>query len=252
MKHLLFFILFTKLSLGQHALNEQFDDSSLVKVETINFYAADSVLITADTYFLKDISPTVLLCHQAGYSRGEYIETAKKINALGFSCMAIDQRSGREVNNIINRTAQNAESKLMNVGHSGAKKDLEAAISYLYHINNNEPIIIVGSSYSASLALLLGTESEKIKAIAAFSPGEYLLGIDLARSLTALNKPTFVTSSKRESGPVEKLMRFVAPDTYTQFKPSFKGIHGSKALWKTTEGHTIYWNKFKEFLLKHK
>jgi len=62
--------------------------------ETITFYAQDSVLVTADTYFIKDVAPTVLLCHQAGYSRGEYLETAKKLNALGYSCMAIDQRSG--------------------------------------------------------------------------------------------------------------------------------------------------------------
>ena len=99
--------------------------------ETITFYAKDSVLISADTYFIEEPKAVLLLCHQAGFSRGEYLVTAKKLNALGYSCMAIDQRSGNEVNGVKNRTAINANDKQMNVGYAGAKKDLEAAIDYL-------------------------------------------------------------------------------------------------------------------------
>lgn len=218
---------------------------------TITFYAKDSVLITADTYFLNSIQPTVLLCHQAGFSRGEYIVSAKKLNKLGFSCMAIDQRSGKEVNGIINQTARNAESKLMNVGYAGAKQDLEAAIEFLYKLNGNQPIILVGSSYSASLALWLGSTNDKIKAVAAFSPGEYLKNMDLADSIRQLKIPTFITSSQREIQPVEKLMRYVSPKYVTHFKPIGKGIHGSRALWDSTDGHEAYWNAFKNFLQKH-
>jgi len=222
------------------------------KVNTITFYAKDSVLITADTYFLKDIPPTVLLCHQAGFSRGEYIETAKKLNDLGFSCMAIDQRSGSEVNGITNQTAIDANTKKMNVGYTGAKKDVDAAIDYLYELNGNQTIILVGSSYSASLALWLGSEDTRLKAVAAFSPGEYLKNLTLAETIKTLSIPTFVTSSMRETGPVEKLLRFVKPKYVTHFKPAVKGIHGSRALWDTTKGHQAYWNAFKEFMLVNK
>ncbi len=214
--------------------------------KTITFLSKDSVLITADTYFLNDVEP-----HQAGFSRGEYIETAKKINKLGFSCMAIDQRSGKEVNGIINQTAIDADSKFMNVGYTGAKRDLEAAIDYLYELNGNEPIILVGSSYSASLALWLGSENKKIKAVAAFSPGEYLKNMNLADTIKQLQIPTFVTSSKREIIPVKKLMRFVKPKYITHFKPDVEGIHGSRAIWDSTEGHEAYWSAFKEFLLQN-
>lgn len=219
---------------------------------TITFYAKDSVVITADTYFIEGVSPTVLLCHQAGYSRGEYINTAKELNELGFSCMAIDQRSGKKINGVTNQTAIDADSKLRNVGYAGAKKDVEAAINYLYNINGNQPIILVGSSYSASLALWIGSENEKVKAVAAFSPGEYLTGINLTKTIKRLNIPTFVTSSKRETGPVEKLLSKVKPDIVTQFKPNVKGFHGSKALWNKNEGHQNYWKAFKSFLMKHK
>ncbi len=219
---------------------------------TITFYAKDSVIITADTYYIKDIAPTVLLCHQAGYSRGEYINTAKKLNELGFSCLAIDQRSGKAVNGIINQTAIDADNKLRNVGYAGAKQDVEAAIDYLYEINGNKSIILVGSSYSASLALLISSENSKIKATAAFSPGEYLAGIDLTNTIKPIEIPIFVTSSKREISPVENLVSKVRSDLVTQFKPKVKGLHGSKALWKENKGYQNYWEAFKLFLIKHK
>jgi len=221
-------------------------------IETVTFYAKDSVQITADTYFLEGVKPTVLLCHQAGFSRGEYINTARKLNDLGFSCMAIDQRSGKEVNGIVNQTAKDADIKGMNVGYAGAKQDLEAAIDYLYALNGNQSIILVGSSYSASLALWIGSENNKVKAVAAFSPGEYLKGIDLAKTISSLQIPTFLTSSKREAKPVEKLVRNVKSKYITHFKPTVKGIHGSRALWKATEGHKEYWNAFKTFVLTNK
>ncbi len=220
--------------------------------ETITFYAKDSVQITADTYYLDGVLPTVLLCHQAGYSRGEYINTAKKLNELGFSCLAIDQRSGKEVNAIINQTAIDADAKLKNVGYTGAKQDVEAALDYLYTLNGNQPIILVGSSYSASLSLWIGSENNKVKAVAAFSPGEYLKGIPLAKTIKTLQIPTFVTSSKRETKPVEKLVSLIDATYITHYKPEMKGIHGSRALWKSTEGSEGYWKAFKVFLLENK
>ncbi len=220
--------------------------------QTVTFYAKDSVLITADTYFLKDMNSTVLLCHQAGYSRGEYIQTAKKLNALGFSCMAIDQRSGKEVNGVVNETAINANSKKLNVGYAGAKQDVDAAINYLYDLNGNKPIILVGSSYSASLALWIASENKKVKAVAAFSPGEYLKGKNLAEIIKPLKIPTFTTSSKRESSSVEKLLRNVDNNYVIHYTPKENGIHGSRAIWKTTDGYAGYWNAFKTFLLANK
>ncbi len=223
--------------------------SILSDPETVTFYAKDSVLISADTYFIDRPKATILLCHQAGFSRGEYLVTAKKLNALGYSCMAIDQRSGNEVNGVKNRTAINANDKQMNVGFAGAKKDLEAAIDYLYEHNNRQPIIVVGSSYSASLALwIAGERHKKVKAVAAFSPGEYLKGKNLAKLIRPIKIPVFVTSSKREIGPVTRLLRNVNTNYLIHYKPQEKGIHGSRAVWETTPGYKGYWQAFTSFL----
>ena len=242
-----YFLLFLSIIFGS-SMYSQNDMSN----NTISFYAKDSVIITADTYFLENINPTVLLCHQAGYSRGEYLKTAKKLNALGFSCMAIDQRSGKEVNGVVNQTTIDAQLKGRNVGYAGAKQDVDAAIDYMYNINGNQPIILVGSSYSASLALWIASNNRKVKTVAAFSPGEYLRGKNLAELIKPLSIPTFITSSKRESVPVEKLIRNVNTKYITHYKPEKKGIHGSRALWESTDGYQDYWNAFNTFLLANK
>lgn len=254
MQKVIYFLVFTFFSLSslsQESILSLPLKASKTNNSTITFYAKDSVQITADTYFVQDAKGSILLCHQAGFSRGEYINTAKKLTKLGFSCLAIDQRSGNEVNGIKNMTAADANSKLMNVGYAGAKQDIEAAIDYLFTLNGNKPIILVGSSYSASLALwIAGERNKKVKAVVAFSPGEYLKGKNLAELIKPLKIPVFITSSKREITPVDKLLRNVKPKYVTHYKPKEKGIHGSRAIWKTTNGYKGYWEAFKAFLLQ--
>lgn len=220
--------------------------------ETITFPSKDGLTITADWYAAKEASDAILLCHQAGYSRGEYLNTAKALNDLGYDCLAIDQRSGNTVNNIKNKTAALAKEKGLATNYTDAKKDIETAIDYLYLKNNNQPIILVGSSYSASLVLLIGKNNSKVKAVAAFSPGEYLKGYNVTKEITGYAKPIFVTSSKNETAKVEDLLAGISAPFLLHYKPTEQGIHGSRALWKTTDGVDGYWNAFKAFLTKIK
>jgi len=222
---------------------------NITDFKTINFPSKDGLNITADLYLIKKPKNFILLCHQAGFSRGEYIETAKKLNKLGYSCMAIDQRSGNVANNVINQTAKLAKNDGVEVKtYLDVKPDIEAAINYVYKMNKSKPIIIVGSSYSASLSLLLAVNNDKIKAVAAFSPGEYLKGLNLANAIAALDKPLFVTSSKKEIKSVEVLISKVKSKKITQFKPKVKSIHGSRALWSKTIGNQDCWKSFRAFL----
>jgi hypothetical protein len=213
-----------------------------------SFPSRDSLLIFADIYERKDSKPTVLLCHQAGFSRGEYRETAFRIGSIGFSSIAIDQRSGNEANNIINKTAQLAMEKELPTEYIDAKQDIEAAIDYLYKLNDNQSIVLVGSSYSASLVLLIGKNNDKVKAVAAFSPGEYIKGLNIQDSIIGYDKPIFITSSKTETEASKTLISGVDTVWTHHFQPDFEGIHGSSALWETTEGNEKYWEAFKTFL----
>lgn len=222
-------------------------DQSFQK-NTVSFPSKDSLPITADIYKNKETPISILLCHQAGYSRGEYKDTAKELTKLGYSVMAIDQRSGKTVNNIDNQTAIAARKKGLGDTYLDAKQDIEAAIDYIYKQNGGKQIILIGSSYSSSLALLIGVNNSKIKAIAAFSPGEYFKGIDINKNISDYKKPVFVTSSLSESTSVKTLVNKINPIFLTHFIPEVKGIHGSRALWKTTEGNKTYWTSFKTFL----
>ena len=213
-----------------------------------SFPSRDSLLIFADIYEIKDSKPTVLLCHQAGCGRGEYRETAFRIGSIGFSSIAIDQRSGNEANNIINKTAQLAKEKGLPTEYIDAKQDIEAAIDYLYKLNDKQSIVLVGSSYSASLVLLIGKNNDKVKAVAAFSPGEYIKGINIQDSIIGYDKPIFVTSSKTETESSKTLISGIDTVWTNHFLPDFEGIHGSRALWETTEGSEKYWDAFKTFL----
>lgn len=216
--------------------------------ETIEFESIDGLLITADLYLVADAKGMLLLCHQAGYSRGEYINTAKRLNALGYSCMAIDQRSGNGVNGIVNETANRAKEKGLPTNYINARQDIEAAIDFLYNKNNKSPIIIIGSSYSASLVLVIGKENNKVQGVAAFSPGEYLKGIYVAESIEGCKKQLYVTSSNAEIPKVKELVAGVDQVYLTHYKPKEKGIHGSRALWESTSGTDGYWESFLHFI----
>lgn len=216
--------------------------------EKIEFPSLDGLLITGDLYEIDSPKLTILLCHQAGYSRGEYINTALQLNALGYSCMAIDQRSGNGVNDISNQTNARAKAKGLDTRYLDAHQDIEASIDYLYVRNKNQPIVIIGSSYSATLVLLEGKENKKVKAVAAFSPGEYFEMINVNSTITGYEKPVYVTASNSETPNLTELVSGISSEYLTHYKPSEKGIHGSRALWKTTEGVEGYWKSFKEFL----
>lgn len=212
-----------------------------------SFPSKDSLTIYADIYIKERNAPTILLCHQAGYSRGEYKETAKKLNLYGYSVVAVDQRSGGEINGIENLSYLNAIKNNKITNYINAKQDIESAIDYVYQYTQ-KPLLLVGSSYSASLSLLIGKNNPKVKAVAVFSPGEYFDSISITDSLQGFNKPIFVTSSKQEIKATNQLISKIEPHLKTQFLPEVKGYHGSKALWDSNKGNEKYWEAFNEFL----
>ncbi len=145
------------------------------KSETIHFTAEDGVKITADQYLISDSdAPFIILFHQAGYSRGEYREIAPKLNKLGFNCLAVDQRSGKEVNGIINKTNKEAKKLKKSTEYIDAIPDLEAAYLYVKDEMKAKKIIVWGSSYSAALVFYLADKyPDGIDGVLSFSPGEY-------------------------------------------------------------------------------
>lgn len=220
---------------------------------TITFPSKDGLTVTADLYANRPEDPWIVLCHQANFSRGEYIETAKRLHKIGYNCLAIDQRSGKECNYIKNATAIEALQKGLPTGYLDARPDMEAAVDYAYE-KSKRLVILFGSSYSASLALVMAAQNPKIKAVVAFSPGEYF-GNDLQvePSLKRLSVPAYVTSSAKEFLYVKRLMAQADPAYVTLFDPGkIAGTHGSKVLWPGNKDGDEYWLSLLLFFSKIK
>jgi alpha-beta hydrolase superfamily lysophospholipase len=212
------------------------------KYETIKFESKDGLIITADLYMVKNPKGFILLCHRSHCNRGEYRETAPKLNQLGFSCLAIDQRSGMNIFGEVNETSTLAKRMKLSTGYLDARQDIEAAVAYTYKLNKQKPIVLFGSSYSASLALLISIGTKMIKAIIAFSPGEFLKGIKISEEIKLL------ASAKKEIKDINNLFKFTNRSYVDQFKPKVEGFHGSKALWESVHGHETYWDALEIFI----
>jgi len=223
------------------ALNATEPSTGNVPFTTIHFLSADGMKMTADYHEINPDAPIIVLCHQAGYSRGEYIDIAAQLNSFGFNCFAIDQRAGGSCNGLVNETAKYAKERGRPTEYLDAEQDMRAAIAHVTAKYYKNDIILWGSSYSAALALKIGIDHPKVSSIIAYSPGEYLAGIDLQSALSQLDKPIYVTSAKKEADAVSALISNVSEANVVQFIPEGNGVHGSKVLWRDTQDNGEYW-----------
>ena len=223
---------------------------------TITFPSKDSLVITADTYLIHEdkSTPLIVLFHQAGWSRGEYLEIAPKLNMLGVNCIAIDQRSGDSINGIVNETAIRAEQAQINTRYIDALPDIEAALRFANLHYNKSKIIAWGSSYSAALVLqIAGEQPELVDGVVAFAPGEYFSKQGKSKSwiqdaTVNINVPVFITSARDEKSKWSDIYSAIKSKEKASFIPSSKGNHGSRALWKQFEDSEEYWESVKAFL----
>lgn len=222
--------------------------SAVLTPTQISFSSSDGLVITADLYLSVDSLPYMVLCHQAGYSRGEYAETANKFAHLGYNCLAVDLRSGKQVNGVINETAALAAKKKKPTDYLEAEKDILAAIDYAF-AESKKKVFLVGSSYSASLVLKIAASDERISGAMAFSPGEYFgKEIKIQDAIAGCTVPVFITSTKEEAKDVAELLSKVQSKVKVQYIPSGAGRHGSSCLWKDNPGYRDYWIEIMMFM----
>lgn len=215
---------------------------SIQAQKKVTFPSFDGLTVTADLYETDKNLPFILLFHQAGYSRGEYREIAKRLLKLGFNCLAVDLRSGGEVNFVRNETAALAVKEGKPNKFIDAEKDILAAIDFAFYRNYKE-VVLFGSSYSASLCLKIGKNNPKVKSVVAFSPGEFFKPeMSMKDELKGFNKKVFVASSKREYQYMLDMFTYVSSRNKNIFKPNQgDGEHGAKNLWTSNPTSREYW-----------
>jgi len=222
--------------------------------ESVTFPSVDGLTLTADVSLVaeKD-APFMVLCHQAGWSRGEYSETAKWFNGLGFHTLALDQRSGGEVNGVVNQTAERAKAKGLGTNYLDAKQDIEAALAYVRDTYSPATLVLIGSSYSASLVLrIAGEGTYPLAAVLAFSPGEYFQDQPnyVSAKAAEIQALVFITSAAKERDQWAGIAQAIPKDQVNTFVPNEKGEHGSRALWEGKSGWQLYRRAVQAFLAR--
>ena len=222
--------------------------------ETTTFFNPNGLRVTVDFYEADagHEAPIIVLYHQARWSRGEYREIAPKLNAMGFHALAVDQRSGDQVNGVENETAKAAKEASLGTAFIDAIPDLQIAL-LVAQSKTSGPIIAWGSSYSSALALKVVAEDSgktPIAAVLAFSPGEYFPDRELIQmAVRNLTVPTFITSSRSEANNYAAIVEAIPESTpVVTFRPDTAGKHGSSALWSTNADSEAYWAAVEGFL----
>lgn len=203
-----------------------------VVAEPVTLTAADGVKVFGEVW-RSDASnaPVILAFHQAGSSHAEYAPLAPRLNAAGFTVLAIDQRSGGSHFGDTNKTVATLGRS---TSYDAALADLAAALEWGRRAANGAPVLVWGSSYSAALVFVLAAQNpDAIAGVLAFSPGEYLASGDAVRKAALkVTVPVFITQAadRREIEQARAIKSAVASADKVQFVPATGGVHGSSTL----------------------
>jgi Dienelactone hydrolase and related enzymes len=219
--------------------------------QKVTYNAADGLQITADLYLGPPNSPIIILLHQAGSSRGEYRAIAPKLVNLGYSCLAVDLRSGDQENFVVNETAERAKKENLPQGYLDALPDILASIDYARALVQ-KPVILFGSSYSASLSLIVASQSVKVGGVIACSPGEYFGDTTyVTRRINLPKKSVFITGTQREIPYIERMVKSIPPGNLVINGPgNFTGCHGAKTFWVSSPESKDMWLALSMFFVR--
>ncbi len=208
----------------------------------IIFPATDSLPVTADLYAGGEGDPYMLLFHEEGSSRGEYREIAPRLVKMGYNCLAVDLRSGKESHYVSNETARRADTLSVPPTLADCLRDMEGAIAWAAG-KSAQPVVLMGSSFSASLCLLEAAKDSMVRAVVAFSPGEFFRpAVSVRDSLTTITVPVLIAGTKQEYPYLTELASKIPPAYLTVFVPSrHDGAHGTASLLSSDPASGDYW-----------
>lgn len=209
--------------------------------------AADGVQVQASHYKANPERALLLLFHQVSGNRGEYSGAIPRFVEEGFSVLAIDQRVGGDSFNQVNQTRVPLNKIYQRID---ALADLEAALAWAKGPGAAKRIVVVGSSYSASLVFLLAAKyPSDIAGIMAYSPGANYIDNSgaVVKAAGALKMPVFVASLRSELSDAQPIYDALPAGNKVLFVPQGLGIHGAAAL-SNPLARNAYWEATLKFL----
>ena len=243
----------------QHGRRPPPDPDKEKEAERVSIEARDGLKINAEFYQASTApgTPLLVLYHQARSGRAEYRPIAPRLKDLGYDCLAVDLRSGQACGGVPNLTAKFARERGASGTYLDALADIEDSLAWARANHPQAKIVAWGSSYSASLVLVLAATSPKLlDGGVAFAPGEYFTALGkpatwVRDSVPKIGCPVFLTASRAEQGELQPIFDAIPDGKKKLFLPEAEGAHGSRALWDETEGHEEYWKAVEAFLKEH-
>ena len=228
--------------------------ANVAKAEPVTLRAADGVQVYGQYWpASRKHAPLILAFHQAGSSHVEYAPMAPRLNRLGFSVLAIDQRSGGAEFGGQNRTVT---ALGRSVSYDAALADLDAAMAWGRSRADGSPVLVWGSSYSAALVFLLAAKHpEQLQGLLAFSPGEYLGRPNaVVEAASSVRVPVFIDQAKDSDEVTASRAIFDALPSAdkTLFVARVGGTHGSATLRedRNPRGAEENWGAVERFLAR--
>lgn len=217
--------------------------SSAEGAREVQFRSSDGAIVFANYMEAGESAdaPIVVLLHQAGSNgRGEYRTIAPELRSLGMNVLVVDLRSGGEKFDFVNRAVQGIEGAEYECCDDYA--DVEAAFSYLLRQDLKGPVFVLGSSYSAALAVQLSAQyRDRVAGFIALSPasGEPMAGCEPEQFL--------------DQASAGMILRPESEMTYDWIKSQFEtfsengvkgmivkdGVHGASMLVDERTGHDM-------------
>lgn len=224
-------------------------------VEEITLTASDGLEVTADVVApaagSAERARWIVLAHMAGASRGEYRETAARLAKAGYATLALDQRSGSSFAGVRNLTAARAKKAGLGAAFSDAKPDIIAGLDYA-KAKSGRKAVLIGSSYSAALAIVIAAERpDLVAAAAAMSPGEFL-NVSVADAAKRLQAPVLIMSPRGEAAGWAGIAEAARGATMVETFTPAAGRHGASSLIPALEPSAeAYWAALDAFLARN-
>ncbi len=171
-------------------------------------------------------SKAIILVHQLNSSKESYSSLAKKLNAKGFTTIAIDLRGHGE--SIEKNNKKYLWVNFNTNDYVSMEKDVNAFYNYLKQKGLNK-IYLIGASVGANTVLNFASKN-KVEAIVLLSPSLDYKGIKTKESAKKINTPVFIACSKQDYSfnDCNKLNELIQSEKETHF--IFGQKHGSKIL----------------------
>ena len=147
-------------------------------------------------------------------------EIATRFVKMNYNCLCVDLRAGDQFKYVRNETAARAkEAKLINT-LADSEKDILAAINYASSLNENK-VLLLGSSFSASLCIKAAENNPLVSTVLALSPGEFFRPYFVLSSIVInFDKKIFVTGATSEIPYILDIFSELEPTKLSLYTPS--------------------------------